>query len=52
MTEVLKAKRFGQTKQAQTAFEEIQLKLSNAPTLALPSFSTVFEAECDASKVG
>ena len=52
MTEVLKAKRFEWMKQAQRAFEEIKLMLTSAPILALPSFSKVFEVECDASSVG
>jgi len=52
MTEVLKAKRFKWTEQAHKAFKEIKLKLTSAPILALPSFSKVFEAECDTSRVG
>jgi len=52
MTKVLKAKRLEWTKQAQKAFEEIKLKLTSAPVLALPSFTKVFEVESDASSVG
>ena len=39
MTKVLKAKWFQWTEQAQEAFEEIKLKLTSTPILALPSFS-------------
>jgi len=52
MIEVLKAKRFEWTEQAQKAFEEIKCKLTSAAMLALPSFSKVFEVECNASDVG
>ena len=52
MTEVLKARKFEWTKQAQRAFEEVKCKHTSAPVPALPSFSKVFEVECDASGVG
>ena len=52
MTEVLKGKTFERNEQAHSAFEEIKKRLTSAPILAFPSFSKVFEVECDASGVG
>jgi len=52
MTEVLKGRSFKWTNQAHSAFEEIKRRLTTAPILALPTFSKIFEVECDASEVG
>jgi len=52
MTEVIKGTSFKWTPKVQSAFEEVKLKLTQAPVLALPCFDKVFEVECDASVVG
>ena len=51
MTEVLKGSSFQWNPKAQSAFEEVKKKLTQARALALPSFKKVFEVECDASRV-
>ncbi|KAD7479276.1 hypothetical protein E3N88_02412 [Mikania micrantha] len=55
LTELTKLKQFKWNPQAQRAFEELKLRLTSAPVLALPCFNEVFEVfevECDASGVG
>jgi len=52
MTEVIMGSSFQWNPKAQAAFEEMKLKLTQAPILALPCFDKVFEVECDAFRVG
>jgi len=52
MTEVIKGTSFKWTPKAQSAFEEVMLKLTQAPVHALLYFNKIFEVECDASGVG
>ena len=51
ITEILKGKKFEWIEATQKAFESIKEKLTNAPILALPNFSWVFEVDCDGSRV-
>jgi len=52
MTEVIKGTSFKWTLKAQSAFEEVKLRSTQAPALALRCFDKIFEVECDASRVG
>jgi len=52
MTKVIKGTSIHWTSKAQSAFEEIKTRLTQAPVLSLSCFSKVFEVECDASGVG
>jgi len=52
MTEVINGASFMWTPKAQSAFEEIKTRLTQAPILSLLCFSKVFEVECDALGVG
>ena len=52
MTKVLKGTLFRWNPIVQSMFEEIKKRLTEAPVLALPCFTIVFEIECDASGVG
>ena len=46
MTKVIKGTSFRWTPKAQSAYEEVKLKSTQAPVLALPCFNKVFEVEC------
>jgi len=52
MTEVIKGILFLWTPKAQSAFEEIEKRLTQAPVLSLLCFSKIFEVECDGSELG
>lgn len=48
----MKEGKFLWTLEADAAFETIKIKLTTAPVLVLPDFTTSFELHCDASKLG
>ena len=52
MIAVLKGRSFQSTNQPHSVLEEIKRRLTREPILTLPSFSKIFEVECDASGVG
>ena len=52
VTEVLKDTSFKWNLKAQSTFEEVKKKLTQAPVLALPCFEKVLKVKCDASGVG
>jgi len=52
MTDVLKSVSFQWNPKAQSTFEEVEKKLTQAPVLALSCFKKVFEVECDICGVG
>ena len=52
LTDLLKLNQFGWNDTAQAAFDEMKVKLTQAPLLVLPDFDKVFEVDCDASKTG
>ncbi|XP_048492301.1 uncharacterized mitochondrial protein AtMg00860-like [Beta vulgaris subsp. vulgaris] len=52
LMELTKKREFVWTHNAKRAFEELKASLCNAPILALPEFSKLFEVETDASGLG
>ena len=52
ITSCMKDNKFHWTPEATAAFELIKIKLTTAPILVLPDFSTTFELHSDASKLG
>ncbi|CAA7042010.1 unnamed protein product [Microthlaspi erraticum] len=52
LTDCIKTSHFTWTPAAEEAFQTIKTKLTTAPILILPSFTTAFELHCDASKSG
>nr|GEY60934.1 RNA-directed DNA polymerase [Tanacetum cinerariifolium] len=52
LTECMKGGLFTWTSEAAKAFDILKAKVTEAPVLALPNFDEVFQAECDASRVG
>ena len=52
LTDLLKKGGFGWNEEPQKAFEQLRKLITQAPILALPSFSKPFAIECDASGKG
>lgn len=52
ITDCLKKGKFSQTSKAESSFQNLKKRLSDAPVLTLPDFDKIFEIECDAWIVG
>ena len=52
LTALLKKNSFVWTHQAEAAFQQLKIAVSQPPVLTLPDFSLPFTIECDASRVG